>query len=96
MLIITAHKHSTAQIRFEFEGPAAHIDVARQALSAGSDAEFIAGLSPTLIISVSPALNRAIASLNLIHTIDGQPFLPIFVPLFTESPQMDDGQELHA
>lgn len=82
MVIITAHKHSISEIRFEFQGPAAHIDVARAALETGSITHWIDTPTPTLIGQVSPSLLKAIASLNMIETVDGTPFVPLFIPAF--------------
>lgn len=82
MLIITATKPSPSQIRFEFNGAAAHIDVARTALEVGSICEWIEKPNPGLIVNVSAALLKAIDSLNLIETVDGAPFVPLFLPSF--------------
>lgn len=82
MLIITATKPSPSQIRFEFNGAAAQIEVARTALEVGSICERIEKPNPGLIVNVSAALLKAIVSLNLIETVDGAPFIPLFLPTF--------------
>lgn len=85
MLIITAHKHSANQVRFEFDGSAAHTEVAIAALQQGSRSQRLDTPSAMLIVNVSSAVLHEIASLSCIESVDGTPFIPLFLPHFGQS-----------
>lgn len=81
MIVITATKASFSQIRLAFEGEAAHVNVARQHFESSASAyRDVDGES--LVVDVNHDLLRACERIVLIDRVEGEPFIPLFLPAF--------------